>query len=182
MLRNRTPNDIAGAGDVHTRKEGRNRADGNFGVRRLVAALACRDSSRRNADRGRVRGGKAGASSRTPKMSLRCASLASKWLTLALLCCLGGPLRAQAPAPHHRGRLRSAIRGELSRRAKPAGRVYPDLHLGGRPPRIEAGRVAFARGGLMRWDYSGPRRSSLSPTASRCRSISRRNTSSLARR
>ena len=28
--------------------------------------------------------------------------------------------------------------------------------LGGRPPRIEAGRVAFARGGLMRWDYQRP--------------------------
>ena len=77
----------------------------------------------------------------------------ANWLG-SLLLALYRFARAGA-RPHQRRRLRPAIRGELSQCAKPAGGFYPDLPVGGKT-RIESGRVAFARGGLMRWDYRGP--------------------------
>jgi outer membrane lipoprotein carrier protein len=78
-------------------------------------------------------------------------------LLAALLCCLAPVLIAQTPTPtatadayvqqfeasYHEVR---SLRAEFSQ-------AYTQS---GSPPRIEAGRVIFARGGLMRWDYIRP--------------------------
>jgi outer membrane lipoprotein carrier protein len=83
--------------------------------------------------------------------------LASQGFMMALLFFLAVSLRAQTPAPaatadayvqqfeasYHEVR---SLRAEFSQ-------AYT---LAGSPPRIEAGRVVFARGGLMRWDYLRP--------------------------
>jgi outer membrane lipoprotein carrier protein len=76
---------------------------------------------------------------------------------VAFLICVGHPLIAQTPATtatadayvqqfeasYHEVR---SLRAEFSQ-------AYTQS---GSPPRIEAGRVSFARGGLMRWDYLRP--------------------------
>ena len=80
--------------------------------------------------------------------------ISGRWLTLALLCCLATTLRAQTPAPAadaYVQQFESSYRDVRSLRAE-FSQTYT---LGGRT-RIEAGRVAFARGGLMRWDYQRP--------------------------
>ena len=77
-------------------------------------------------------------------------------LPLALLCCLGANLPAQSPAPTNADayvqQFESSYREVRTLRAE----FTQTYTLGGRPPRIEAGSVAFARGGLMRWDYQRP--------------------------
>ena len=74
---------------------------------------------------------------------------------MALLCCLASALRAQTPAPTtadaYVQQFESSYREVRSLRAE----FTQTYTLGGRT-RIEAGRVAFARGGLMRWDYQRP--------------------------
>ncbi len=77
-------------------------------------------------------------------------------LMMLLLCCLAVPSFAQTPAP-------TAAANAYVQQFESS---YHDVHglraefnqtytLGGRT-RIEAGQVAFARGGLMRWDYQRP--------------------------
>ena len=81
--------------------------------------------------------------------------ISCRWLALALLCCLASALRAQTPAPTtadaYVPQFESSYREVRSLRAE----FTQTYTLGGRT-RIEAGRVAFARGGLMRWDYQRP--------------------------
>ena len=78
-----------------------------------------------------------------------------RWLTLALLCCLASSLRAQTPAPTtadaYVQQFESSYHDVRSLRAE----FTQTYTMGGRT-RIEVGRVAFARGGLMRWDYQRP--------------------------
>ena len=142
----------------HTRKEGRKpQAPTEIlecGDLSPLWLAATRRGATRTADESAAE--KAGASSRTPKMSLGCASLASKWLTLALLCCFGGPLRAQAPARTTADAYVQQFEASYHDVRSLQAEFSQTYTLGGRPPRIEAGRVAFARGGLMRWDYQRP--------------------------
>jgi outer membrane lipoprotein carrier protein len=74
---------------------------------------------------------------------------------LALLCCLASALRAQTLAPPNADayvqQFESSYRDVQSLRAE----FTQTYTLEGRT-RIEAGLVAFARGGLMRWDYQRP--------------------------
>ena len=78
-----------------------------------------------------------------------------RWLTLALLCCLASSLRGQTPAATtaeaYVQQFESSYHDVRSLRAE----FTQTYTMGGRT-RIEAGRVAFARGGLMRWDYQRP--------------------------
>ncbi len=78
-----------------------------------------------------------------------------RWLTLALLCCLASPLRGQTPAATtadaYVQQFEASYHDVRSLRAE----FTQTYTMGGRT-RIEAGRVAFARGGLMRWDYQRP--------------------------
>ena len=73
---------------------------------------------------------------------------------LALLC-LAGVLRAETPVPlaadSYVQQFESSYREVRCLRAA----FTQTYTLGGRT-RIEAGSVAFARGGLMRWDYQRP--------------------------
>ena len=77
-------------------------------------------------------------------------------LAAHLLFCLSIPLWAQTPAPTtadaYVQQFESSYHDVRGLRAD-FSQTYT---LGGRPPRIEAGRVAFVRGGLMRWDYQRP--------------------------
>jgi outer membrane lipoprotein carrier protein len=78
-------------------------------------------------------------------------------LIAAVLYCVTTVLRAQTPAPMATAdayvqQFESSYHDVRSLRAE-FSQTYT---LGGRPPRIEAGRVARARGGLMRWDYQRP--------------------------
>jgi len=79
-----------------------------------------------------------------------------RWLIFALLFCLSTALRAQSPAPAtadaYVQQFESSYHDVRSLRAD----FIQNYTQGGRPPRIESGRVAFARGGLMRWDYQRP--------------------------
>lgn len=81
--------------------------------------------------------------------------LVAGWLMPALLCCLPGALRAQTPAPTTADafvqQFESSYREVRSLRAD-----FNQAFTQGGRTRIEAGRVAFARGGLMRWDYQRP--------------------------
>jgi len=165
MLRNRTHKDIAGAGDL-------TRMNGQQSVQSPTQISECGDSSPlwlaatrrgaiRTADESVVE--KVGASSRTPKLSIECgelsldrSSLTRQWLTLALLCCLSGPLRAQTPATTTADAYVQQFEASYHDVRSLQAEFSQTYTVGGRPPRIEAGRVAFARGGLMRWDYQRP--------------------------
>jgi outer membrane lipoprotein carrier protein len=74
---------------------------------------------------------------------------------VVFLGCLASALRAQVPAlttaNAYVQQFEASYHDVRSLRAD-FSQTYT---LGGRP-RIEAGRVAFARGGLMRWDYQRP--------------------------
>ena len=74
---------------------------------------------------------------------------------VALLCWLGRPLRAQTPAPtaaeDYVQQFQSSYRQVRSLRAD-----FTQTYTAGGRTRVEAGRVALARGGLMRWDYQRP--------------------------
>ncbi len=76
-------------------------------------------------------------------------------LLLLLLCCLSIPLLAQTPAPASADayvqQFESSYREVRSLRAE-----FTQTYTLGARTRIEAGRVCFARGGLMRWDYQRP--------------------------
>ena len=77
------------------------------------------------------------------------------FLRVALLFCLATALQAQTPASPSADayvqQFESSYREVRSLRAE----FTQNYTLGGRT-RIEAGRVTFARGGLMRWDYQRP--------------------------
>jgi outer membrane lipoprotein carrier protein len=78
-------------------------------------------------------------------------------LLAALLCCLAPGLIAQTPTPMaiadaYVQQFEASYRDVRSLRAE----FSQSYTLSGSPPRIEAGRVVFARGGLMRWDYLRP--------------------------
>jgi outer membrane lipoprotein carrier protein len=72
-----------------------------------------------------------------------------------MLGCLAGGLRAQAPEPanadNYVQQFESSYRDVRSLRAE-----FTQNYTQGGRTRIESGRVAFARGGLMRWDYRKP--------------------------
>ena len=76
-------------------------------------------------------------------------------LKLALLACLAIPLLAQTPAAADADayvqQFESSYHDVRSLRAD-----FPQTYTLGGMTRIETGRVAFARGGLMRWDYQRP--------------------------
>jgi outer membrane lipoprotein carrier protein len=75
-------------------------------------------------------------------------------LTVALLCNLAGALRAQAPAPTSDAyvqQFEASYRQVRSLRAQ-----FTQTYTAGGRTRVETGRVAFERGGLMRWDYQTP--------------------------
>jgi len=75
---------------------------------------------------------------------------------VVLLCCLATALQAQSLAPATASayvqQFESSYREVRSLRAE----FTQTYTLGGTTPRIEVGRVSFARGGLMRWDYQRP--------------------------
>ena len=75
---------------------------------------------------------------------------------LLLLLCLATALRAQTPArtsaDAYVQQFESSYREVKSLRAD----FTQTYTLGGTPPRVEVGRVSFARGGLMRWEYQRP--------------------------
>ena len=80
-----------------------------------------------------------------------------QWLLAALLGCLAVSSAAQTSAPAATAdayvtQFEASYRDVRSLRAE-FSQAYTQS---GSPPRIEAGRVAFARGGLMRWDYLRP--------------------------
>jgi outer membrane lipoprotein carrier protein len=77
-------------------------------------------------------------------------------MSLLLFCCLAGPLRAQTPAPTTADAYVQQFESSYREVRSLRGDFTQTYTLGGRPPRIEAGRVTFARGGLMRWDYQRP--------------------------
>ena len=89
---------------------------------------------------------------RAADLQNRSALLLARW---RCFCCLGADLRAQTPAPTtadaYVQQFESSYHDVRSLRAE----FTQTYTLGGRT-RIEAGRVAFARGGLMRWDYQRP--------------------------
>jgi len=72
------------------------------------------------------------------------------------MCCLAGTVQAQTLAPTTASpyvqQFESSYREVRSLRAE----FTQTYTLGGTSPRIEVGRVSFARGGLMRWDYQRP--------------------------
>jgi len=74
---------------------------------------------------------------------------------VAVLCCLAGALRAQTtppnPADTYVRQFESSYREVRSLRAG-----FTQTYTQGTKTRVEAGRVSFARGGLMRWDYQRP--------------------------
>ena len=76
-------------------------------------------------------------------------------LTLALLCCLGGLLRAQTPASASADTYVQQFEASYHDMRSLRAEFSQTYTLGGRT-RFESGRVALARGGLMRWDYQRP--------------------------
>jgi outer membrane lipoprotein carrier protein len=74
---------------------------------------------------------------------------------MALLCCIANPLHPQTPASatakDYVQQFESSYHDARSLRAD----FTQTYTLGGRT-RVETGRVTFARGGLMRWDYRQP--------------------------
>jgi outer membrane lipoprotein carrier protein len=81
--------------------------------------------------------------------------LTSGLLTLALLCCLSTALDAQTPAAETAGAYVQQFESSYHEVRSLRADFSQTYTLGGRT-RIEAGRVTFARGGLMRWDYQRP--------------------------
>jgi outer membrane lipoprotein carrier protein len=75
--------------------------------------------------------------------------------SLALLFCFTSVLPAQTPPPTagdaYIQQFESSYRDVRSLRAE-----FTQTFTSGGRTRIEAGKVAFARGGLMRWDYERP--------------------------
>jgi len=87
------------------------------------------------------------------KSALR--GLTCQWLTLAGLCCLASVLRAQTPAPTNADayvrQFESSYHDVQSLRAE-----FTQTYTVGERTQNEGGIVAFARGGVMRWDYQRP--------------------------
>jgi outer membrane lipoprotein carrier protein len=83
---------------------------------------------------------------------------------VALLCCLATAVRAQTPATAGRAQTPAFTTADaLAQQFESSYRDVKSLRAGftqtytsGGRTRIEAGRVALARGGLMRWDYQRP--------------------------
>jgi outer membrane lipoprotein carrier protein len=77
------------------------------------------------------------------------------WLGLAILCWLSIALRAQTPAPAtadaYVQQFEASYRDIRGLRAD-----FTQAYTTGGKTRNESGRVAFARGGFMRWDYVSP--------------------------
>ena len=73
-----------------------------------------------------------------------------------LVCCLAAAALAQAPDPiaadAYTREFESSYRDVRSLRAD-----FTQTYSAGGKTRIETGRVAFSRGGLMRWDYVSPK-------------------------
>lgn len=78
-----------------------------------------------------------------------------RWLTFTLSFLLAMALRAQIATPSsvdaYVQQFEASYRDVRSLRAD-----FTQTYTLGGKPRIEGGRVAFARGGLMRWDYQRP--------------------------
>ena len=77
-------------------------------------------------------------------------------LVMAVLwCCLAHPLRAQSPAPDNAKSYVQQFESSYHEVHGLSADFTQTYTMGGRT-RVEGGRVTFARGGLMRWDYRQP--------------------------
>jgi len=97
----------------------------------------------------------------TPALHGKAADLKSRsalhpLVIMLLLCGAVGSLRAQTPAPDNANSYVQQFESSYHEVRSLSADFTQTYTLGGGLPRIESGRVTFARGGLMRWDYQVP--------------------------